>query len=122
MEKKTYIGIDLGGTKLLIGEMDADGNILRTKKYPSGPLSQPEAVELIQRSLDDFLGDAPVRADAIGVGMVGRIDSRAGIWHEIAPDRKERTEIARIISERYGLPCFVDNDVRSATKAEIPKT
>lgn len=119
MEKKTYIGVDLGGTKLLIGEMDGDGNILRTKRYPSGPLNQREAMELIQNSLDDFLGDGPVNAEAIGIGMVGRIDSRAGVWHEIAPDRKEQTEIAKIIRERYGLPCFVDNDVRSATKAEL---
>lgn len=119
MEKKTYIGVDLGGTKLLIGEMDGDGNILRTRKYPSGPLNQREAMELIQNSLDDFLGNAPVRAEAIGIGLVGRIDSREGIWHEIAPDRKERTEIAKLISQRYDLPCFVDNDVRSATKAEL---
>ena len=32
MEKKTYIGVDLGGTKLLVGEMDREGNILRTKR------------------------------------------------------------------------------------------
>lgn len=121
MEKKSYIGADLGGTKLLIGEMDAQGNLLRTKKYPSGRLSQAQALALIQRSLDDFLGErtegyAPA---AIGVGMVGRIDSKRGIWHEISPDRKESVQIGAILSRRYGLPCFVDNDVRSATKAEL---
>ena len=26
---ETYLGLDLGGTKLLIGEMDSRGNILR---------------------------------------------------------------------------------------------
>ena len=119
MEKKTYIGVDLGGTKLLIGEMDDGGNILRTKKYPSGRLNQNEALELIQRSLDDFLESRPITAQAIGVGMVGRIDSRRGVWHEISPDRKERVEIGRILSQRYGVPCFVDNAVRSATKAEL---
>ncbi len=119
MDKKTYIGVDLGGTKLLIGEMDGDGNILRTKKYPSGRLSQREALELIVNSLEDFLGDGPVTARAIGIGMVGRIDSRKGLWHEISPDRKESLPIAQIISERFGVPCFVDNDVRSATRAEL---
>ena len=33
---ETYLGLDLGGTKLLIGEMDSRGNILRYKKYDSG--------------------------------------------------------------------------------------
>lgn len=28
---ETYLGLDLGGTKLLIGEMDSRGNILRYK-------------------------------------------------------------------------------------------
>ena len=27
---ETYLGLDLGGTKLLIGEMDSRGNILST--------------------------------------------------------------------------------------------
>lgn len=121
MDKKTYIGVDLGGTKLLIGEMDAQGNLLRTKKYPSGRLDQQEAMALMQRGLDDFLTEQTpgFQVQAIGIGMVGRIDSKAGLWHEISPDRKETVEIAKLMRERYHLPCFVDNDVRSATKAEM---
>ena len=37
---ETYLGLDLGGTKLLIGEMDSRGNILRYKKYDSGYFNQ----------------------------------------------------------------------------------
>lgn len=121
MDTKTYIGVDLGGTKLLIGEVDASGKILRTKKYPSGRLNQVQALALIQKGLDDFLAERTpgCAAQAIGVGMVGRIDSKAGIWYEISPDRKETVEIGKILAQRYGMPCFVDNDVRSATKAEL---
>lgn len=121
MRMKTYIGVDLGGTKLLIGQMDQQGNLLRTKKYPSGRLTQREATELILRGLDDFLAETEPDSDilGIGIGMVGRIDSKAGVWHEISPDRKEPVDLANLIRERYGLPCFVDNDVRSATKAEL---
>lgn len=119
--RQTYIGVDLGGTKLLIGEMDRSGNLLRWKRYPSGLLSQQEALELIQRGLDDFLTEKTPGCEisAIGVGMVGRIDSSTGIWYEISPDRKETLEIGGILSRRCGVPCFVDNDVRSATKAEL---
>ncbi len=121
MEKKTYIGVDLGGTKLLIGEMDREGNILRQEKLPSGRLPQGEAMALIQRGLDGFLAERTPGCvpQAIGVGMVGRIDSKAGLWYEISPDRKETVEAAKLLRERYGLPCFIDNDVRSATKAEM---
>lgn len=121
MDKKTYIGVDLGGTKLLVGEMDRDGNLLRTKRYPSGRLTKSEAMDLIQKALDEFLAERIPGCSpcAIGIGMVGRIDNRSGTWYEISPDRKETVEVGTIISERYGLPCFVDNDVRSATKAEM---
>ena len=52
MDKKTYIGVDLGGTKLLIGEADRAGNILRQEKIPSGRLNQREAMALIEKGLD----------------------------------------------------------------------
>ena len=38
---ETYLGLDLGGTKLLIGEMDSRGNILRYKKYVPQPIDAP---------------------------------------------------------------------------------
>ena len=121
MGEKTYIGVDLGGTKLLLGEADRTGTLLRLEKYPSGRLTQGEAMELIRDSLDRFLakGRACGEVQAIGVGMVGRIDSTAGIWYEIGPGREEPVEAAKQLEDRYGLPCFADNDVRSAARAEM---
>ena len=49
---ETYLGLDLGGTKLLIGEVDSHGNILRYKKYDSGYFNQQAASEIIKSSLD----------------------------------------------------------------------
>ena len=47
---ETYVGIDLGGTKLLIGEIDTHGNILKYKKYDSGDFNQQAALEIIKSS------------------------------------------------------------------------
>ena len=33
---QTYLGLDLGGTKLLIGEVTRAGEMLRSKQYPTG--------------------------------------------------------------------------------------
>lgn len=121
VKPSTWIGVDLGGTKLLIGEMTTEGKLLRWKKWPSGYLTQVAALELIQRGLDEFLAEPLPESNpaAIGVGMIGRIDNQQGIWMEIDPDRCTPTPMAEILSKRYGLPCFLDNDVRSATKAEM---
>lgn len=117
----TWIGVDLGGTKLLIGEMTTEGKLLRRKKWPSGYLTQEEALALIQRGLDEFLAESLPESSprAIGVGMIGRIDNRKGIWMEVDTDRHTPIPVAEILSKQYGLPCFLDNDVRSATKAEM---
>lgn len=127
MEKQTrktsFLGVDLGGTKLLVGEMDAGGSLLAYKKYPSEPLSQTEAMKLITACVDDYLATArPAGAGApaaLGLGLVGRIDARQGVWLGIDPARNEEIPVARLLGGRYGLPCFADNDVRSATKAEM---
>lgn len=115
----TYIGIDLGGTKLLIGEVTEDGRVLRSRSCPTGALTQSQALELICQALDEFLPECKHSVRAIGLGMVGRVDNKKGLWLEISGDRKESIAVGELLSKRYGLPCFLDNDVRSALKAEM---
>lgn len=119
---ETYLGLDFGGTKLMIGEVDSLGNILRSKQYPTGYCSQQQAVDIMCSSLDDYLAefvDESQRPKAIGVGMIGRIDSVKGEWLQIDPQRDDKVKLASLLSERYGMPSFIDNDVKSATRAEM---
>ena len=119
---ETYLGLDLGGTKLLIGEVDSQGTIYGHKRYDSGYFDQQTAVGIIRRSLDDYVrtvgwhGAPPV---AMGVGLVGRVDYDQGIWQQIDPERTCPVPLARELTQAYGIPCFIDNDVKSATRAEM---
>ena len=115
----TYIGIDLGGTKLLVGEVTEAGEVLRTRSYPTGALTQQQAIDLICSALDAFLPECSPAVQAIGLGLVGRIDSENGLWLEISGGRKATLPICEMLSQRYSLPAFADNDVRSALKAEL---
>lgn len=118
---ETYLGLDLGGTKLLIGEVDKYGNILRYKKYASGYFNQAAALEIIKTSLDDYIrtvGWFNSKPVAMGVGLIGRVDPTAGIWHQIDPNRTQPIELARELTDAFGIPCRIDNDVKSATRAE----
>lgn len=121
MLMKTYLGLDLGGTKLLIGEVDTHGNILKYKKYASGFFDQQTALEIIKASLDDYIqtvGWSSGKPEAMGVGLVGRVDPDAGIWHQIDPHRTYPIALAKELSDIYQIPCRIDNDVKSATRAE----
>ncbi|MDR0973402.1 MAG: ROK family protein [Prevotellaceae bacterium] len=118
---ETYLGIDLGGTKLLIGEMDKNGNILKQKKYNSGFFNQHDAVDIIKTSVDDYIktvGWYDTKPTAMGVGLIGRVDSKQGIWLQIDPGRTQPVYLAQELSELYQIPCYIDNDVKSATRAE----
>lgn len=114
----TYTGVDLGGTSLKLAETDRAGKLLRRHSCPSGRLDHREALELITRELDRFLPGALGRPEAVGLGLVGRVDGRQGLWLEIDHDRPGGLALKGILEERYRLPCFLDNDVRSAAKAE----
>lgn len=118
---ETYIGLDLGGTKLLIGELDKQGNILKYKKYNSGYLNQQSALETIKASLDDYIstvGWVESKPLGIGVGVIGRVDPYEGIWLQIDPKRTLSIPLAHELTQTYGIPCHIDNDVKSATRAE----
>ena len=118
---ETYLGLDLGGTKLLIGEIDSRGNILRYKKYDSGYFNQQAALDIIKLSLDDYIktvGWYDKKPLAMGVGLIGRVDPNQGIWLQIDPSRTQPIALAKELAEIYGISCHIDNDVKSATRAE----
>jgi len=118
--EKSVLAIDLGGTKILIGEVSLDGEVLGSKVYASTVVSQGQAFEKIAASLRDYIEDVGLRKEAvaIGIGVVGRVNTREGIWLEIDPSRSQPTELAQRISEMFALPCTIGNDVYCATLAE----
>lgn len=118
---KTYLGVDLGGTKILIGETDSHGNILKYKNYKSAFFNQQSALEIIKTSLDDYIstvGWTDVKPEAMGVGLIGRVDPGQGIWLQIDPKRTQPIPLAKELSALYDIPCRIDNDVKAATRAE----
>ena len=89
------IGIDLGGTKLLIGEIDAHGNILRYKKYASGYFNQRDAVAIIKESLDCGGGCENCSSCWLGGG------SPWEIYQDYIDGKREIKEINAEYMERY---------------------
>ncbi|MFD1441384.1 ROK family protein [Lacticaseibacillus hegangensis] len=116
----TVIAIDVGGTKILIGELTPTGKILATQRYPSLITTQSAVEALIEDDLRDFLANHNLQGKprAIGLGIVGRVDADRGVWEEIDPDRVEPVTLAGDISAAFNLPCVIHNDVTSATIAE----
>src|SRR3712207_8813123 len=49
-------------------------------------------------------------------GLIGRVDSERGIWQQIDPDRTHPINLARTLEDTFGMPCFIDNDVKASTR------
>ena len=118
---ETCIGMDLGGTKLLIGIVNGAGENLASRRYPSplaGGAKQPEIAAYMLACVDDFRGAFPLEGVThMGAGVVGRVDDGRGLWLEIEPGRCETVELARLLGERTGLPCRIDNAARCVPSA-----
>lgn len=121
MKKETVLGVDLGGTKILIGELDQEGNILESKVYPSKVASQVEALEQIKEVIGSYLENETLQGEliAISIDLVGRVDSEKGIWYEIHPENANEIPLADVISQQFKLPVVINNDVSSASLAEM---
>jgi predicted NBD/HSP70 family sugar kinase len=121
MMEDTYLALDMGASKLLIGEVNAEGKILNSRRYETGYMDQITASSIIKRSLEDYIttqgwfnGQRPV---SMGIGLIGRVDNANGIWLQIDPKRTQPVHLANDLSGLYNIPCYVDNDVKSATRA-----
>ncbi len=83
MEKKFYVGIDLGGTFIKGGVVDGCGNILVEGKVPTEcNLGVDKIVENIAKLALDLVGKSGVSRDEIvglGIGSPGIVDSKAGV-------------------------------------------
>lgn len=121
MKKETTLAVDLGGTKLLIGEVDRDGTILGSRKYPSGYMDQKQASERILECIRDYIhetGFVGVQPETMGIGMIGQVDVKNGIWKMIDHRRNTPMPLAEIMEDALGMKCFLENDVKAAARAE----
>lgn len=117
---QTVLAVDLGGTKILISEVQANGELLAPHKYRSDVTSQTTAYAGIVQAIEQFLMQAPdvKRIMAISVSAVGRINNASGEWYELDPERAVDIPLAQQLSDRFKLPVFAANDVYCATLAE----
>lgn len=112
------IGVDLGGTKMLIGVLSEAGtDPLYEQREASTGQTEDELVELLVREVEEAR-DARPNVEAVGLGIPATIDHDDGIAVSAVNLPLADLAIRDIVSERVGLPVFVDNDGNVAAYAE----
>jgi glucokinase-like ROK family protein len=115
------VGIDLGGTKMFGAVSDLTGSVAHEIYARHGTRGEAAIEELctLVESLLRQPRPAGQSIRGIGVGAPGLTFSREGIvafapaldWHDVP--------LKRILSQRFNLPVFVENDVNLAALGEM---
>jgi glucokinase len=110
------IGVDLGGTKMLVGVLDGTEVGWESREASTGQ-SEDELVELLVREVGEAREARP-DVSAVGLGIPATIDHERGV--AVAAVNLPLTDVPLrdLVSERVGLPVFVDNDANMAALAE----
>ncbi len=120
------IGIDLGGTNLRTGLVDRNGKIHHRLSIKTENNADPQTISnqifyLINEIINVGAGLKPAPTNIIGVGLgsPGLVDKKGEtilfspnlpLWRNIP--------IKRMVSERFSVPCVLENDANAAAWGE----
>jgi glucokinase len=111
------IGVDLGGTKMLVGVVDSNQGIHYESRESSTGFSEKEMVEELARELREAREARP-GVVAAGLGIPATIDRERGVAINAVNLEITDVPVRDIMRERVGIPVFVDNDANCAALAE----
>lgn len=121
--KKYSIGIDLGGTKILIGLVEKESgkvvsHIKKKTKKEKGPENiVRKMVEGVEELLEES-GKFFTEISSIGIGSAGQIDRKNGIIIGAPNLDCYNLNLKEILQDKFNIPVFVGNDVEVATIGE----
>ncbi|MCD0481433.1 ROK family glucokinase [Streptacidiphilus sp. ASG 303] len=114
----TTVGVDIGGTKVAAGAVDADGRVLEQLRTETPHKSKSPKV--VEDTIVELVLDLADRHDvhAVGVGAAGWVDAdRSRVL--FAPHLNWRGEpLRQALSDRLRFPVVVENDANAAAWAE----
>ena len=114
---RAAVGADLGGTKMAVGVVDADQRVLHRVLGVTYGRTTEQLLDALEGELRAALAACP-EADAIGLGVPCTLDRERGTAISAVNLPLLDIPIRELMSERLGLPTFVDNDANCAALAE----
>jgi len=116
MPADRVIGVDLGGTKILAGIVDADGRVHDTVERPTDTTSQVALLD----ELADVVRQLPLEGiSAVGFGIPSRVDQKTGVVLGAVNIPIHEVDFRGELERRLELPVGIENDANAAAYAEF---
>ena len=117
-----FVGVDLGGTKVAVaalttgaGSDDAAGELGKSTVQPTELSSADAVVDQLVEMVDQV---KPGRLGAVGVGAPSVVDFSTGRVVSSVNIPLADVPLREVLSDRLGVPAFIDNDATVAALAE----
>jgi predicted NBD/HSP70 family sugar kinase len=110
-----YVGIDIGGSKTLIGVLNEHGVILESHKFPTAP-NYEEFLADVANTVDAFTTD-DFRAASVGIAVT-HLDRAHGIGKDFGNLPWRDITIKDDIEDVLHCPVIVENDAKLACLSE----
>ena len=115
VEAPVVIGLDVGGTKILSGLVDRDGQVLAEREVPSPDASEEGVLAALDAAVEALLDH---RVGAIGYGIPANLERGTGRILRAMNLPLDDVDLVARSRQRFGLPVGVENDGGAATLAE----
>ncbi|HUP87766.1 MAG TPA: ROK family protein, partial [Longimicrobiales bacterium] len=128
-DKKWVVGVDLGGTNIVVGVLPFDGGSGEVLAFKSEPTEAQRGAKFVVDKIVQLVEEARaevvsqhggMRSDfaGIGIGAPGPLDRAAGVVIQ-APNLGWRNFPLRdLVGNAVNLPAVLDNDANCATYGE----
>ncbi len=110
-----YIGLDIGGTKLMVAAADDTGRLLRRARAAT-PLELDAGLNLLHEMIAQVAGGASIAR--IGAAIGGPLDARYGVVSPLHQPQWRDVPLKALMEARWGCPFFVDVDTNVAAMGE----
>jgi len=115
MGEEIYIGLDIGGTKIMAGCATRDGEILRKVKVAS-PFSLEKGLRLINELTQELSEGYDLKG--IGVAIGGPIDTEKGTVSPLHQTTWRNVPLKQMLEKRWKCPCYFEVDTNVAAIGE----
>jgi len=112
--QRLYVGVDVGGTKVLASLVEETGAVLARERVPTPRNGGPEpVVAAVEKAIADVLAKGGVKADrltALGAAIPGVVDPKTA--RVVVTPNMSLTGVAigPHLEKRFGVPVAVGND------------
>ena len=117
-----YLGIDLGGTNIVAGVVDEEGNIIVKASCKTNIPRSQEAIcdDMAAVALKALESAGLTKNDIhyVGIGAPGAVNGATGVIEFTSNFNFHNWKIGEMMKERLGVDVFVENDANAAAYGE----